>query len=158
MTSDVRLLDAPLDHAAELARFARAHPAAGGIASFLGQVRGDDTVLELELSHFEPLTLPAMRALADTAMARWKLGGVLIVHRIGAMAPGDPIVLIAAAARHRRAAFEAVDYLMDHLKSETWLWKRERTAAGWRWVEPGHEDHADKARWSVGGLAGDAPA
>jgi len=148
----VRLGEAGFDPAAELARFAAAHPQAGGVASFIGQVRsesGADAVLALELTHYEPLTLPGMQALAAEALRRWPLDGLLLVHRIGEMRPGDPIVLVAAAARHRRDAFLAADFAMDHLKSEAWFWKRERTAAGWRWVEPRGEDHADKARWAT---------
>ena len=150
MPSDVRLLDSPLDPAAELARFAAAHPQAGGIASFIGQVRaesGGDAVLELELTHYPPLTLPGMRSLADEACRRWPLDGLLLLHRTGSLNPGEPIVLVAAAARHRRDAFLAADFAMDHLKSEAWFWKRERTAAGWRWIEPRQADYADKARW-----------
>ena len=143
----MRLARARFDPAAELARFAAAHAESGGIASFIGQVRGDG-VLALELSHYQPLTLPDIEAIARAAAERWTLDGVLAVHRVGSLAPGEPIVLVAAASRHRRAAFEAVDYLTDHLKSAAWLWKRERTAAGWRWIEPRAEDHADKARWS----------
>lgn len=150
MAADVRLLDAPFDPAGELARFAAAHPQAGGVASFVGQVRaesGADAVLELELSHYPPLTLPGMEALAVESLARWPLDGLMLIHRTGAMIPGDPIVLVAAAARHRRDAFLAADFAMDHLKSEAWFWKRERTAAGWRWVEPRDADYADRARW-----------
>ena len=149
---DVRLLEGPLDPASQLARFAAAHPQAGGIASFVGQVRaegGATAVLELELSHYPPLTLSGMVALADDAARRWTLDGMLIIHRTGSLAPGEPIVLVAAAARHRRDAFAATDFAMDHLKSEAWFWKRERTAAGWRWIEPRAEDHVDKARWTV---------
>ena len=151
MPPDVRLLSAPLDPASELARFAAAHPQSGGIASFIGQVRaeaGESAVLELELSHYPPLTLPGMVALADEAATRWPLDGLLLVHRTGSLPPGAPIVLVAAAARHRRDAFLAADFAMDHLKSEAWFWKRERTATGWRWVEPRGADYTDKARWA----------
>ena len=154
MALDVRLLDAAFDPASELASFTQAHPQAGGVVSFLGQVRdivgggaGAQAVLELELTHYEPLTLSGMRDLARSAADRWALDGMLIVHRSGRMGPGDPIVLVAAAARHRRDAFAAADYAMDHLKSRAWFWKRERTAAGWRWIEPREADHADLARW-----------
>ena len=152
MARDVRLLDGLLDPSNELARFAAAHPQSGGIASFVGQVRaesGTDAVLELELSHYPPLTLPGMAALAEAATTRWPLDGLLLLHRIGSLGPGEPIVLVAAAARHRRDAFAAADFAMDHLKSEAWLWKRERTAQGWRWIEPRVEDHHDKARWTI---------
>ena len=150
MSADVRLLDAPLDPANELARFATAHPQSGGIASFIGQVRaeaGEAAVLELELTHYPPLTLPGMQALAEEASKRWPLDGLLLIHRTGSLGPGEPIVLVAAAARHRRDAFLAADFAMDHLKSEAWFWKRERTAAGWRWIEPRDADLSDKARW-----------
>ena len=150
MITNVRMLSTTLDPASELARFAKAHPESGGIASFIGQVRaesGEDAVLELELSHYPPLTLPEMRSLADEARRRWPLDGLLLLHRTGALLPGEPIVLVAAAARHRRDAFLAADFAMDHLKSEAWFWKRERTVAGWLWVEPRGEDYADKARW-----------
>ncbi|QGN54397.1 molybdenum cofactor biosynthesis protein MoaE [Novosphingobium sp. Gsoil 351] len=150
MPRDARLLDSPFDPAIELARFAAAHPQSGGIASFIGQVRaeaGQAAVLELELSHYSPLTLPGMTDLADEAHSRWPLDGLLLLHRTGTLLPGEPIVLVAAAARHRRDAFLAADFAMDHLKSEAWFWKRERTAAGWRWIEPRSEDHADKSRW-----------
>ncbi|GGZ11913.1 molybdenum cofactor biosynthesis protein MoaE [Novosphingobium colocasiae] len=147
---DVRLLDAGFDPAAVLTAFAAAHPASGGFVSFLGQVRAGDggaAVEALELRHYTPLTLPAMQALAATVMARWPLDGLLAIHRVGAMAPGDPIVLVAAAARHRRDAFAAADYAMDHLKSESWFWKREKVAGAWRWIEPRAEDFSDLARW-----------
>jgi molybdopterin synthase catalytic subunit len=63
------------------------------------------------------------------------------------MVPGDPIVMVAAAARHRRDAFAATDFVMDHLKSDSWFWKREKTAQGWNWIEPREQDFTDRARW-----------
>lgn len=148
MATDVRLALAPFDPAAELAMFTAAHPQAGGIVSFLGQVRLGEGVEALELQHYAPLTLPGMRDLGQAALGRWPLDGLLILHRSGQMAPGDPIVLVAAAARHRRDAFAAADFAMDHLKSESWFWKRERVGGAWRWIEPREQDHADKARWA----------
>jgi molybdopterin synthase catalytic subunit len=147
MAPEVRLVATPFDPAAEIAAFTAAHRAAGGIVSFIGQVRDGDGVEALELRHYEPLTLPGMRALAASARARWTLDGLLIVHRSGMMVPGDPIVLVAAAARHRRDAFAAADYAMDHLKSESWFWKREKAEGVWRWIEPRAADFADIARW-----------
>ena len=147
MKGDVRLLEAPFDPAAELGAFSRAHEAAGGIASFLGQVRAAEGVEALELRHYGPLTLPGMEQLAATALSRWPLVGLLVIHRTGLMHPGDPIVMVAAAARHRRDAFAAAEFLMDHLKSESWFWKREKVGGAWRWVEPRDQDFADLARW-----------
>lgn len=143
----VRLALEAFDPAAELARFGAAHGDAGGIVSFLGQVRAGEGVDALELRHFAPLTLPGMEELAARALARWPLAGLLVIHRSGVMAPGDPIVLVAAAARHRRDAFAATDFVMDHLKGDSWFWKRERANGEWRWIEPRAEDHADRQRW-----------
>ncbi|EIZ78838.1 molybdopterin synthase subunit MoaE [Novosphingobium sp. Rr 2-17] len=145
--ADVRLLTEPFDPAAELSAFAAAYPEAGGIASFLGQVRAGGGVEALELRHYAPLTLPAMRALGVQVQGRWDLDGLLVIHRSGVMNPGDPIVLVAAASRHRRDAFAAADFAMDHLKSESWFWKREQANGQWRWVEPREQDFEDIARW-----------
>lgn len=72
---------------------------------------------------------------------------MLVIHRSGEMAVGEPIVLVAAAARHRRDAFAAADFAMDHLKSESWFWKREKVAGEWRWIEPRAQDFEDIGRW-----------
>lgn len=149
--TDVRLASESFDPAAEIAAFTAAHPAAGGIVSFVGQVRadaGEGAVEALELRHYAPLTLPAMEALAARTHERWRLEGLLIVHRSGEMAAGEPIVLVAAASRHRREAFAAADFAMDHLKSESWFWKREKVAGEWRWIEPREQDFEDLSRWS----------
>lgn len=145
---DVRLLDKGLSVGEALAAFNAAHGEAGGIVSFLGKVRPDGDVQALELSHYEPLTLPGMEELAQAALTRFSLDGALVWHRVGVMVPCETIVLVAAAARHRRDAFTAADYLMDHLKSAAWLWKREKRAGEWRWIEPRKQDHNDLARWA----------
>ena len=144
---DVRLLTKSFSPAPPLARLARACPEAGGVASYVGTVRSAG-VLALELQSYAPLTLPGMEALAEAAQMRFALDGVVVWHRSGRIRAGAPIVLVAAAARHRRPSLEAVDYLMDHLKSATWLWKREQRADGWHWIEPRSEDHAALARWA----------
>lgn len=146
---DVRLLAQCFDVAAELAEFTATHPHAGGVVSFTGQVRSGDSVEALELRHYGPLTLPGMTALAADALERWPLAGLLVIHRTGEMAPGEPIVLVAAAARHRRDAFAAADFVMDHLKSESWFWKREKRAGAWQWIEPRAEDFTDLSRWKT---------
>jgi len=144
---DVRLLGEPFVPGELVGPFTNAHPGLGGVCTFVGEVRGDDGVEALELTHYEPLTLAGMDALADEALARFELMGILIAHRLGEMHPGEPIVLVSAAARHRRAAIQAVDFAMDHLKSDAWFWKREKRAGQWRWIDPRPEDHADLERW-----------
>ena len=144
----MRLLEAGFSPAEALAPFARAHTEQGALASFVGRVRGGPDVKALELSHYAPLTLPSMEALAEDALGRFDLAGILVHHRVGTMQPGQAIVLVAAAAPHRRAAFDAVDFAMDHLKSRAWFWKRERRADGWQWIDPTARDGADLARWT----------
>jgi len=155
MAADVRLLAESFDPGAEISTFSAAHPSAGGVVSFIGQVRveegggeSEDAVEALELRHYGPLTQPAMEELADRTLGRWDLEGLLIVHRTGLMAVGEPIVLVVAAARHRREAFAAADFAMDHLKSESWFWKRQKVAGVWHWIEPREQDFADIARWA----------
>jgi len=146
---DVRLLSEPFVPEHLNVPFAKANAGLGGVCTFVGQVRGGEGTEALELSHYEPLTLPGMNDLADAALARFDLMGLLMAHRVGSMLPGDPIVCVSAAARHRRAAIEAVDYCMDHLKSAAWFWKRELGKDGeWRWIEPRRDDYADLARWA----------
>ncbi|MGX7894731.1 molybdenum cofactor biosynthesis protein MoaE [Tsuneonella sp. HG222] len=147
MARDVRLVSEPFEPERLVAQFSAAYPGLGGVCTFVGAVRPDDGVEALELSHYAPLTLAGMEALADRALARFDLLGILVVHRTGEMRPGDPIVLVSACALHRRAAIEAVDFAMDHLKSDAWFWKREKRAGAWSWIEPRAQDHSDLARW-----------
>ena len=142
----VRLDSGPLAPTVEVDQLAAALPDAGGIASFVGQVRADGVEV-LELTHYVPLTRPGMEALADQASKRFDPMGLVMIHRVGRLDPGEPIVCVAAAARHRRDAIEAADFMMDHLKSAAWFWKREKRADGWHWIEPRGQDHADLARW-----------
>lgn len=144
---DVRLLTEPFLPGLFIGPFTNAHPGLGGVCTFVGEVRGGGGVEALELSHYEPLTLPGMQALAETASSRFGLMGMLMLHRVGKMYPGEPIVCVSAAAEHRRAAIDAVDFAMDHLKSDSWFWKRELRGGVWSWIEPRDQDHADLRRW-----------
>ncbi|MBV9930450.1 MAG: molybdenum cofactor biosynthesis protein MoaE [Alphaproteobacteria bacterium] len=147
----IRVQAAPFDPAAELAAFAGRVGGAGGVASFLGLVRGDSDggeIATLELEHYPPLTERSVAAIGAEAHGRFGLIGYVIVHRTGTLAPGEAIVFVAAAAAHRRAAFEAVDYMMDRLKTEAPFWKREHGPNGSRWIEARAVDHDDRARWA----------
>ena len=146
---DVRLLDAPFNPGLFIGPFTNAHPGLGGVCTFVGEVRGDKGVQALELLHYAPMTLAGMEKLADSAIARFALMGMLIVHRTGVMRVGEPIVLVSAAAQHRREAIDAVDFAMDHLKSDSWFWKREQRDGAWHWIEPRAQDHSDLARWNI---------
>ena len=143
---EVRLQADPFDAGAELKRLDGL--GGGGVASFTGLVRGDDGLTELLLEYHPGMTLKMMQALADDAFARWSLLGVTLIHRHGALHPGDPIVFVGTAARHRVAALEACASLIDRLKTDAPFWKRETFGDGKaRWVEPRASDDAAAARW-----------
>lgn len=146
----IRICRTPFDPETEAARFRRRCARAGAIVTFLGLTRGENgAVTSLTLEYYPGLTEAEIGRIAKEACARWPLEAVTIAHRAGAMAPGEPIVFVAAAAVHRRPAFEAVDFLMDYLKSEAPFWKKEVGADGSaRWIEPSAGDRRDKARWA----------
>ncbi|RYY32815.1 MAG: molybdenum cofactor biosynthesis protein MoaE, partial [Sphingomonadales bacterium] len=104
---DVRLLREPFVPGALIGPFTNSHPGLGGVCTFVGEVRGGEGVEALELSHYEPLTLPGMEELAERACDRFGLMGMLMVHRVGMLRPGEPIVCVSAAALHRRGAIDA---------------------------------------------------
>lgn len=147
-----RLAAAPFAPERELADFLTAAAGAGGIVSFVGVARGESKngapVAALVLDHYPGMTERSLADIADDAAARFDVTAIAVVHRAGEIAPGEPIVFAAAAARHRRAAFYAADYLMDRLKTEAVFWKRERGVDGARWIEPTDADRAAAARWS----------
>lgn len=137
------------DLAAETARFAKGEGGSGAIVTFTGVVRDlDDAPLEaMEIEHYPGMTEKALHDMAEQAMARFDLQDVLVIHRHGRLVPGDQIMMVATAARHRRSAFEAAEFLMDYLKSRAPFWKREITAKGESWVAARDEDEAALERW-----------
>lgn len=146
----VRILADAFDPNAEARDFAERRRASGAIVTFLGQARAENgRVEQLTLEHYPGFTEERICAFVDEARRRWPLDGVRIVHRAGVVRPREPIVFVAAAAAHRRAAFDAVDFLMDRLKTEAPFWKKEIMDGNERWIEPRAEDHADKARWAA---------
>ena len=125
---------------------------AGAIVSFSGRVRGASTqgeVVTLHLQAYSPMTEKGIEVAMTEAKARWPLSNAIVVHRIGDMHPGDTIVFVAAASKHRRAAFEAADFLMDYLKTKAVFWKREKTESADVWIEPRDEDYSDATRWNL---------
>lgn len=147
-----RLTSEPFEPGALLAEFSLGRTETGAIVAFTGLCRAESGSVDgLELEAYPGFTEAAIEAVAGEARGRFDLQEVLIVHRVGAVAPGEAIVFVATAAAHRRAAFEAADFLMDYLKSRAPFWKKSRGADGARWIEPRAQDYEDAARW-------DAPA
>lgn len=146
------LSDKTIDAAASLRAFEASAKQAGAIVTFSGQVRpraSDANVKSLFLQAYPEMTEKGIREAIDDALARWPLEDLMVVHRIGEMVPGDTIVFVAVASRHRRAAFEAADFLMDYLKTKAVFWKREETDRGSAWIEPRPEDYQDAERWTA---------
>lgn len=152
MTKRAHLSEDPFSPEHELAAFTAGLSGAGAVVCFTGIARprsGDGrAVTNLFLEHHPRLTTRSLERIAADAAARFALDAVRIVHRCGDIAPGEPIVFVATASAHRRAAFEAADYAMDRLKSEAVFWKREDRADGSDWIEPTPADARDLARWS----------
>ncbi len=142
----ILLTRAPIDVGAELSRFCAGRTETGAVASFVGLARGAAAgAPALELDVYPGFTEARLRSLAESAVGRFGLDDARVVHRYGAIAVGEPIVLVLTAARHRRAAFDACDFLMDHLKSNAPIWKKEGDA----WIEPTEADRESLKRWDA---------
>ena len=135
------------DMGAESSAFAAAVTGAGAIVTFTGVVRGDGGLSAMEIEHYPGMTERAIRAIADEAVTRWSLADALVIHRHGRLAVGEPIMMVATAARHRADAFAAAEFLMDYLKSRAPFWKKEIAADGAAWVAAKDEDEAALTRW-----------
>ncbi len=144
----IRLTFEAFDPGALLTAFCQGRAEVGAVATFTGLARAEAGATQtLELEAYPGFTEAAIGKVADQARGRFGLADLEIVHRIGRIAPGEPIVFVATAAGHRREAFEACDFLMDYLKSKAPFWKKEHGPGGPRWIEPSDRDHADLQRW-----------
>ncbi|MCT2558965.1 molybdenum cofactor biosynthesis protein MoaE [Tsuneonella sp. YG55] len=152
MSAQVDLVHRAFDPAELLEAFHRGADDVGAVVSFTGFARGKARegapVAALVLESYRGVTLRSMEAIAAEALDRFDIASCRVVHRDGTILPGEAIVFVATAARHRRAAFEAADYLMDRLKTEAVFWKREEGPGGGRWIEPTDADRADAGRWA----------
>jgi len=144
----IRVQAEPFDLGAETAALTAGHADVGGLACFLGTCRGDGGLAAMELEHYPGMTERAIAAIAAEAETRWPLLGCTVIHRIGRLRPGDPIVLVLTASAHRQAALDSCAFLIDWLKTRAPFWKREEFAGGdVRWVDARVEDEAVAARW-----------
>jgi molybdopterin synthase catalytic subunit len=141
----VRIVNGAFDPLAEQAAFVAGRTDAGALVGFVGYCRGTtarDAVESLFLDHYSPFTENEIGRILKDVGARYDVLDALVIHRVGLMKPGDPIVLVAALSIHRNQAFEAVRILMDYLKTDAPLWKREDGPEGRRWIEPSADDYA----------------
>ncbi len=146
----VRVQAQPFDLSAEIAALTRGRRDIGAVVSFTGLCRDEGGGLAaLEIEHYPGMAEEEITRVVETAQRRWPLGGVSVIHRHGRILPGEDIVLVVTTSAHRRAAFEAAEFLMDYLKTSAPFWKKEIVASG----EPGHwvaektADRDDARRW-----------
>ncbi|CAG0960278.1 molybdopterin synthase catalytic subunit [Burkholderiales bacterium] len=146
----VRVQTGPFDAQAEADALRAGDLEVGAVVTFVGTVRDlndGDAVATLELEHYPGMTEKALTTIVDEARARFDVRGVRVIHRVGLLAPGDPIVLVVVTGRHRGDAFDACRFVMDYLKTRAPFWKRERTPEGERWVEARAADDEAAERW-----------
>ncbi len=146
----VRIQADDFDAGAEIAALRLANPKVGAVSSFIGVVRDvneGDTVRDMTLEHYPGMTERALEKIVAEAKSRWDVIDVLVVHRVGRLAPTDQIVLVVVTSAHRGEAFAACEFVMDYLKTRAPFWKKEQTGAGARWVEARTADEVAAERW-----------
>ena len=164
MRRQVRIQTEDFDVAAEWrACRARCGGAAGALAAFAGLVRdhapaaGEGPAVErdedesavrgLRLEHYAGMTEASIERIVDEAAERWRLLDVTVIHRVGELRPEAQIVLVLVASGHRADAFAACEFVMDYLKTDAVLWKKERRANGDAWVQATAGDQRRRAAW-----------
>lgn len=137
------------DFSAEIKNFSETLGNIGALVTFTGIVRGQksNTLDYMFIEHYPGMTETQIKLIVEDAIKRWKICDVLVIHRYGKLEPGEPIMMVATAAEHRREAFEAAEYLMDYLKSRAPFWKKEVLNGEESWVEATSEDEASLNRW-----------
>ena len=150
----VRVQEDDFDIGAEIKRIGAGRTDIGAIVSFTGTVRGGEgeaAITEMTLEHYPGMTEAELERIEAEAQRRWPLQASLVIHRYGTLRPGDNIVLVVTASRHRLAAFEAAEFLMDYLKTSAPFWKKEARADGsGGWVDAREADDGAMARWQLG--------
>jgi molybdopterin synthase catalytic subunit len=151
----VRVSAADFDVSAELAALSEGDTSVGGIAMFIGKVRGEvqgQPLVSMTLEHYPGMTEAELERIEAEARGRFRLSAALIVHRVGELKPGDNIVLVAACAPHRQDAFLGAEFLMDHLKTRAPFWKKETLGNGSsQWVDARETDEAAALAWAETG-------
>ena len=147
----IRIQESDFDVAREIAALSAGRNDIGAVVTFTGICRGSEDgadIAALTLEHYPGMAEAEIARHAETAMARWPVTGIRVVHRVGRLTPGENIVLVVTASKHRQAAFEAAEFLMDYLKANAPFWKRVDGANGASWVEARDHDDAAAARWT----------
>jgi|SRR5579871_6029495 len=147
----IRIQESDFDVAREIAALTSGRSDIGAVVSFTGICRGSEdgaAIAALTLEHYPGMAEAEIARHAGTAMSRWPLSGIRVIHRTGRIAPGENIVLVVTASQHRHAAFEAAEFMMDYLKANAPFWKRVEAADSSKWVEARDHDDNAAARWT----------
>lgn len=147
----IRIQQSDFDIAREIAALTAGRRDIGAVVSFTGICRGSEDgadIAALTLEHYPGMAEAEIARHADTALSRWPVTGIRVVHRVGRIAPGENIVLVVTASQHRQAAFEAAEFMMDYLKANAPFWKRVEAASGGKWIEAREHDEGAAARWT----------
>jgi molybdopterin synthase catalytic subunit len=142
----IRIQEADFDIAREISALTRGRTDIG--AGICRGSEGGEPIAALTLEHYPEMAQAEIMRHAETAMARWPLTGLTVIHRFGRITPGENIVLVLTSSQHRHAAFQAAEFLMDYLKTSAPFWKREESADRSGWVEARHHDDEAAARWT----------
>ncbi|HEY2446414.1 MAG TPA: molybdenum cofactor biosynthesis protein MoaE [Rhizomicrobium sp.] len=143
----IRIQESDFDAGAECETICAGRTDVGAVVSFTGLVRGGDGLTALSLEHYPGMTEREIARHMGEAETRWPILHTTVVHRIGRLAPGERIVLVAVASTHRMAAFEAAQFLMDYLKTRAPFWKEEHRGAQAVWVDSRRSDTDAALRW-----------
>ena len=121
----------------------------GAVVSFIGTVRDltSESLISLTLEHYPGMTEKSLRSIADKARKNWEIESVTIIHRVGTLGIGDQIVLVITSSKHRQAAFDSCNYIMDFLKTDAPFWKKEVSDKEEKWVGKRESDEEQKKRW-----------
>ena len=121
----------------------------GAVVSFIGTVRDltSESLVSLTLEHYPGMTEKSLRSIAEKARKKWEIESVTIIHRVGTLGIGDQIVLVITSSKHRQAAFDSCNYIMDFLKTDAPFWKKEVSDKEEKWVGKRESDEEQKKRW-----------
>lgn len=151
-TTRVSIQTEDFDLSAEVAQLRAGDTGVGAVAAFVGTVRDvseGQGVQRMELEHYPGMTEKSIESMIDEAQRRFRIRAARVIHRVGALAPTDQIVMVAVTSAHRGDAFQACEFLMDYLKTQAPFWKKEHTPEGARWVDARSSDDAALARWGI---------
>ena len=147
----IRIQEADFDIGREISALTDGRSDIGAVVSFSGICRGiegSEAIAALTLEHYPGMAEAEIARHAETAMSRWPLTGITVIHRVGRIEPGENIVLVLTASQHRQAAVQAAEFLMDYLKANAPFWKREEKPDGTSWVDARCDDDDAAARWT----------